>query len=113
MLSQVVDPFNIPCMKIVIFFIDQGYEACGYIKWLDDEWQGRAGSVIVKLVEDNGNLKMKVTDQEGTIKGLKQELINHIKQKKGSDKKELACVVVVASFAICYALFALMIRGFV
>ena len=80
---------------------------------MDDEWKGRARNVIAKLVEDNGKLKKKVTDLEGTIKGLKQERINHIKQKKASDKKELACVVVVAAFAICYALFAIMIRGFV
>ena len=80
---------------------------------MDDEWKGRARSVIVKLVEDNGNLKKKVTDLEGTIKWQKQERINHIKQKKASDKKELACVVVVAAFAICYASFALIIRVFV
>ena len=79
---------------------------------MDDEWKGRARSDIVKLVEDNGNLKKKVTDLEGRIKGLKQERINHIKQKKASDKKELACVVVVAAFAIYNALFAMMIRGF-
>ena len=80
---------------------------------MDDEWKGKAESIIVKLVEDNGNLKKKVTNLDGTIKGLKQERINHIKQKKASDKKELACVVVVASFAICYASFALKISGFV
>ena len=80
---------------------------------MDDEWKGRARSVIAKVVEDNGKLKKKVTDLEGTIKGLKQECINHIKHKKASDKKEVACVVVVAAFAICYALFAMMIRGFV
>ena len=90
-------------MKIVIFLFDQGYEACGYVKWLDDEWKGRAQSVITKLVEDNGNLKKKVVGLDCTIKGLKQERMNHIKQMKATDKKELACVVVVADFAICYA----------
>ena len=32
---------------------------------------------------------------------------------KARDKKELACVVVVVALAMFYALFAMMIRGFV
>ena len=32
---------------------------------------------------------------------------------KARDKKELACVVVVVALAMCYALFAMMIRGFI
>ena len=80
---------------------------------MDDEWKGRARSVIAKLVEDNGNLKKKVVDLEGTIKGQKQERMNHIKQMKATNKKELACVVVVVVVAIAYALFAIIVRGFV
>lgn len=91
----------------------QGYEACGYVKWLDEEWKGRARGVITKLVEDNGKLKKKVTNLEGTIKQLNQERINHMKQMKANDKKELACVVVVAAVTIFYALFVMMIWGFV
>ncbi|KAE8805917.1 hypothetical protein D1007_17916 [Hordeum vulgare] len=30
----------------------EGYEACAFDNWLDDEWHGRARSVITKLVED-------------------------------------------------------------
>ena len=44
---------------------------------------------------------------------MKQERINHTQQIKARDKKELACVVVVAALAMFYALFAMMIRGFV
>ena len=44
---------------------------------------------------------------------MKQERINHRQQMKVIDKKELACVVVVGALAIFYALFAMMIRGFV
>ena len=80
---------------------------------MDDESEGRARSVITKLAEDNGELNKKVTDMECTITRLKQERIKHRQQMKGRDKYELACVVVVAALAIFYAIFAMMIRGFV
>ena len=80
---------------------------------MDDEWHGRARSVITKLAEDNVKLKKKLTDLECTITTMKQERINHRQQMKARDKKELACVVVVVALAIFYALFAMMIRGFV
>jgi hypothetical protein len=80
---------------------------------LDDEWHSRARSVITKLAEDNVKLKKKLTDLECTITMMKQERINHRRQMKARDKKELACVVVVVVLAIFYALFAMMIRGFV
>ena len=38
---------------------------------------------------------------------------NHRQQMKERDKKELAYVVVVVALSMFYALFALMIRGFV
>ena len=44
---------------------------------------------------------------------MKQERINHRQEMKERDKKELACVVVVVTLAMFYALFAMMIRGFV
>ena len=44
---------------------------------------------------------------------MTQERINHRQQMKARDKKELACVVVVVALAMFYALFAMMIRGFV
>jgi type II secretory pathway component PulM len=80
---------------------------------LDDEWHGRARSVITKLAEDNVKLKKKLTDLECTITTMKQERLNHRQQMKARDKKELACVVVVVALAIFYALFVMMIRGFV
>ena len=80
---------------------------------MDDEWHGRARSVITKLAEDNVKLKKKLTNLECTITTMKQERINHRQQMKARDKKELACVVVVAALAIFYALFAMIIRGFV
>ena len=80
---------------------------------MDDEWHGRARSVITKLAEDNVKLKKKLTDLECTITMMKQERINHRQQMKARDKKELACVVVVVALAIFYALFVMMIRGFV
>ena len=80
---------------------------------MDDEWHGRARSVITKLAEDNVKLKKKLTDLVCTITTMKQERLNHMQQMKARDKKELACVVVVVALAIFYALFAMMIRGFV
>ena len=80
---------------------------------MDDEWHGRARSVITKLAKDNVKLKKKLTNLECTITTMKQERINHRQQMKARDKKELACVVVVVALAIFYALFAMMIRGFV
>jgi type II secretory pathway component PulM len=80
---------------------------------LDDEWHGRARSVITKPAKDNVKLKKKPTDLECTITMMKQEILNHRQQMKARDKKELACVVVVVALAIFYALFAMMIRGFV
>ena len=80
---------------------------------MDDEWHGRARSVITKLAEDNVKLKNKLTDLECTITIMKQERLNHRQQMKARDKKELACVVVVVALAIFYALFVMMIRGFV
>ena len=50
---------------------------------------------------------------ECTISMMKQEKINHRQQMKARDKNELACVVVVVALAMFYALFAMMIRGFV
>ncbi|XBH67760.1 hypothetical protein VPH35_096086 [Triticum aestivum] len=91
----------------------EGYEACAFVNWLDEEWHGRARSVITKLAEDNVKLKKKLVDLECTISTMKQERINHRQQMNVRDKKELACVVVVVALAIFYALFAMMIRGFV
>ncbi|XBI17805.1 hypothetical protein VPH35_059762 [Triticum aestivum] len=91
----------------------EGYEACAFVKWMDEEWHGRARSVITKLVEDNVKLKKKLVDLECTISTMKQERINHRQQMKARNKKELACVVMVVALAMFYALFAMMIRGFV
>ncbi|XBJ08082.1 hypothetical protein VPH35_013473 [Triticum aestivum] len=91
----------------------EGYEACAFVNWLDEEWHGSARSVITKLAEDNVKLKKKLADLECTIDTMKQERINHRQQMKSRDKKELACVVVVVALAMFYALFAMMIRGFV
>ncbi|KAM3191845.1 hypothetical protein ACQJBY_069214 [Aegilops geniculata] len=91
----------------------EGYEACAFVNWLDEEWHDRARSVITKLAEDNVKLKKKLADLECTISTMKQERINHRQQTKARDKKELACVVVVVTLAMFYALFAMMIRGFV
>ena len=74
---------------------------------MDEEWHGRARSVITKLTEDNVKLKKKLTDLECTITMLKQERINHKQQLKGIDKKEPSCVVVIVALAIFYALFAM------
>ncbi|XBJ09373.1 hypothetical protein VPH35_014457 [Triticum aestivum] len=91
----------------------EGYEACAFVNWLDEEWNGRARSVITKLAEDNVKLKKKLVDLECTINTMKQERINDRQQMKARDKKELACVVVVVALAMFYALFTMMIRGFV
>ena len=50
---------------------------------------------------------------ECTISTLKQERINHKQQMKERDMKELACVVLVVALAMFYAMFEMMIRGFV
>ena len=50
---------------------------------------------------------------ECTITRLKLERIKHKQQMKARDKYEVACVVAVATLAIFYAIFAMMIRGFV
>ena len=55
----------------------QGYGACAFVKWLDDDSEGRARSVITKLAEDNGELNKKVADMECTITRLKLERIKH------------------------------------
>ena len=80
---------------------------------MDDEWHGRARSVITKLAEDNVKLKKKLTDLECTITMMKQERLNHRQQMKARDKMVLACVVVVATLDMFYALFAMIIRSFV
>ena len=90
----------------------QGYEACAFVNWLDEEWHGRARSVITKVAEDNVKLKKKLAELECTISMMKQERINHRQPMKAIDKKELACVVVVIALAMFYALFAMMIRVF-
>ncbi|XBH68469.1 hypothetical protein VPH35_096617 [Triticum aestivum] len=94
-------------------FLSCPLEACAFVNWLDEEWHGRARSFITKLVEDNVKLKKKLADLECTISTMKQEIINHRQQMEARDKKELACVVVVVTLAMFYALFAMMIRGFV
>ncbi|XBI09870.1 hypothetical protein VPH35_137326 [Triticum aestivum] len=91
----------------------EGYEACAFVNWLDEEWHGRARSVITELAEDNVKLKKKLADLECTVSTMKRARINHRQQMKARDKKELACVVVVVALAMFYALFAMMIRGFV
>ncbi|KAI5005831.1 hypothetical protein ZWY2020_033074 [Hordeum vulgare] len=91
----------------------EGYEACAIVNWLDDEWHGRARSVMTKLAEDNKKMNKKLTDLECTIRTMKKERINHRQQINARDKKELTCVVVVVALAIFYALFAMMFRGFV
>ncbi|XBI11495.1 hypothetical protein VPH35_138548 [Triticum aestivum] len=90
----------------------EGCEACAFVNWLDEEWHGRARSVITKLTEDNVKLKKKLADLECTISTMKQERINHMQHMKARDKKELACVVVVVALAMFYVLFAMMIRFF-
>ncbi|XBI79883.1 hypothetical protein VPH35_089203 [Triticum aestivum] len=81
----------------------EGSKACAFVNWLDEEWHGKARSVITKLAEDNVKLKKKLTDLECTISTMKQERINHRQQMKTRDKKELACVVVVVALAMFYA----------
>ena len=80
---------------------------------MDEEWHGRARSVITKLAEDNVKLKKKLADLECTISTMKQERINHRQEMKARDKKELACVVVVVALAMFYALLGMMIRSFI
>ena len=58
-------------------------------------------------------MKKKLTDLECKITTMKQERIKHMQQMKERDKKELACVVLVVALAMFYALFKMMIRGFV
>ncbi|KAI4997685.1 hypothetical protein ZWY2020_053027 [Hordeum vulgare] len=94
-------------------FLGCPLEACAFVNWLDDEWHGRAQSVITKLAEDNINLKKNLTEPECTVSMMKQEIINQKQHMKVRGKKELACVVVVVALAIFYALFTMMIRGFV
>ena len=74
-------------------------------------WQGP--ECYHQLTEDNVKLKKKLVDLECTISTMRQERINHRQQMKATDKKELACVVAVVALAMFYALFAMMIRGFV
>ncbi|KAI4995982.1 hypothetical protein ZWY2020_040484, partial [Hordeum vulgare] len=90
-----------------------GYEPCGVVNWLDEEWHGRSQSVITLLAKDDIKLKKKLTDMECTISTMKQERINYRHEMNARYKKELACVVVVVALAIFYAMFAMMIRGFV
>ncbi|KAI4994283.1 hypothetical protein ZWY2020_029331 [Hordeum vulgare] len=94
-------------------FLSCPLEACAFVNWLDEEWHGRAQSVITKLAKDNVKLKKKPTDMECTISTMKKEIINHTQDMKQRDKKELACVVVVVALSVLYALFAMMISGFV
>ncbi|KAI4999634.1 hypothetical protein ZWY2020_004223 [Hordeum vulgare] len=91
----------------------EGYEVYAFDNWLDDESHGGAWSVITKLAEDNLKLQKKLIDLECTIITMKQEIINQTQQMEARDKKELACVVVVARLAIFCALFTMIIRGFV
>ncbi|XBJ15982.1 hypothetical protein VPH35_007725 [Triticum aestivum] len=94
-------------------FLSCPLEACAFVNWLDEEWNGRARSVITKLAEDNIKLKKKLADLECIISTIKQERINHRQQMKARDKKELACVVLVVALAMFYALFAMTIRCFI
>ncbi|XBI79695.1 hypothetical protein VPH35_089078 [Triticum aestivum] len=91
----------------------EGYEAFSFVNWLDEEWHGRARSVITKIAEDNVKLKNKLVDLECKISMMKQERLNHMQQMKARDKKELACVVVVVALAMFYALLGMMIRSFI
>ncbi|XBI94346.1 hypothetical protein VPH35_031002 [Triticum aestivum] len=97
----------------VVEHLPKGYEACAFVNWLDEEWHGRARSVITKLAEDNIKLKKKHVDLECTINTMKQERINHRQQMKARDRKELAGLVVVVALAMFYVPFAMMTRGFV
>ena len=81
--------------------------------WMKNGMAGLGVLYITKLAEDNVKLKKKLADLECTISTMKQERINHKQRMKERDKKELACVVVVVALAMFYALFTMMIRGFV
>ena len=48
-----------------------------------------------------------------TITRLKLERIKHMQEMKARDKYEVAYAVAVVALAIFYAIFAMMIRGFV
>ena len=66
-----------------------------------------------KLIEDNIKLQKKLAHLECTISTMKQERINHRQQMESRDKKELACVLLVVALSMFYAMFAMIIRGFV
>ncbi|KAI5005018.1 hypothetical protein ZWY2020_032261 [Hordeum vulgare] len=69
-------------LKPVIRVSDQGFDAgprfascpyeglnsCGYLMWMDDEWQERSRLVIQKLAEDNKTLKRRSITFRGCSK---------------------------------------------
>ena len=51
-----------------------------YVKWSDDEWQGRPQSVITKLAKDIARLNKRVTGLEGTITRPTRQIEIAVKQ---------------------------------
>ncbi|XBJ18924.1 hypothetical protein VPH35_009979 [Triticum aestivum] len=90
-----------------------GLNSCGYLRWMDDAWQGRSRVVIRKLADDNQKLQNALLDKEQDIQRMKKERNKLDEQRKSREKLDLFLVLVVLASVVIYALVALVSRGFV
>lgn len=114
-------------LKPVVRVCDQGFDAgrrflscpyeglnsCGYLMWMDDEWQGRSRLVIQKLADDNKKLQIALCEKEQHIQRMKQERIKLNEHRKRREKIDLVVVFVVLASVVMYDVVALLTRGFV
>ncbi|XP_048547513.1 uncharacterized protein LOC125551453 isoform X2 [Triticum urartu] len=91
----------------------EGLNSCGYLRWMDDAWQGRSRVVIGKLANDNQKLQNALLDKEQDIQRMKKERNKLDEQRKSREKLDLFLVLVVLASVVIYALVALVSRGFV
>ena len=72
---------------------------------------------VTALVEENVQLQLKISQLESEIKKIKVEKKimqkTHRMEMRGRDRKEIAIVLCVLAFVFLYAIFAILVRGFV
>ena len=91
-----------------IFSVLQGYDTCGYLRWMNEEWKWAARTVIDKLAEENLVLQKSNMEKDKQIACTKEERkVAHVYLKhaiKSTDRRDLAALPVIGGCVLMYAL---------
>ena len=82
---------------------------CGYLKWMDEEWKGRARTVIHKLAEENLVLQKSNMEKDKDIACMKEERkAENVCLKHDIKSRDIRYLVAVSAICACVLIYALL-----